>query len=86
MGQPVCPAKLLEADQIRVPMPLNQEQDGQQGLGNVLEPLIGVALGSGDFGEVEGWAKGPPKSDQAGLPGLKVWMRSPYLGRTTHAS
>jgi|GEM_PF-4509836 len=50
MGQPVCPAKLLEADQIRVPMPLNQEQDGRQGLGNVLEPLIGVALGSGDFG------------------------------------
>ena len=70
MGQPVCPAKLFEADQIHVPMPLDQEQVSWEGVGVVLEGFLG---GGGRVG----WFQ---IRDRGG-PGIRRWRTmGPCLG------
>ena len=69
IGQPVCRAKLLEADQIRVPMPLDQEKVGWEGVGVVLEGFLGVAVGSGGFRLGAGRAGDPSMANHGAMPG-----------------
>ena len=84
MGQPVCPAKLFEADQIHVPMPLDQEQVSWEGVGVVLEAFLAVAVGSGGFRLGTGAGRGSVDGEPWGHAGTKVWVRLRYLPRSTH--